>query len=289
MPTDSAGLAQAFEQQRPRLLAIAQRMLGSRADAEDAVQDAWLRLSRQDPDGIDNLAGWLTTVVGRVSIDMLRARAARPQAAYPDLAELLVVEDDSISPETEAVLAESVGLALLVVLETLTPVERLALILHDMFAVPFDEIGEVLGRSADASKMLASRARGKVQGAGRPSGTARQKRAVVDAFIAAAREGDMEALLKLLDPDVSWHTHTSREVIVRRGRAEVIELARRGARAGVTSQAVLVNGEPGVLARAGDGTPLGLMVCTVADGRVTQVLSLRDTDRLTQLDLPEPR
>ena len=164
------GLAAAFEEQRGRLVAVAYRMLGSRADAEDAVQEAWLRLSRQDATTIDNLAGWLTTVVGRVCIDMLRSRKTRRETSYDDqLPELVVTEDDEEAPEDAAVLADSVGLALLVVLDTLRPDERLAFVLHDMFAVPFEEIGQIIDRSTDATKMLASRARRKVQGAAPPT------------------------------------------------------------------------------------------------------------------------
>ncbi|MGY4900897.1 sigma-70 family RNA polymerase sigma factor [Streptomyces sp. 900116325] len=163
-PGPDEALAGAFEQQRGRLVAVAHRMLGSRADAEDAVQEAWLRLARQDTAAIDNLAGWLTTVVGRICIDVLRSRKSRPEASYDDrLPELVVTEDDGGAPEDDALLAESVGLALLVVLDTLRPTERLAFVLHDMFAVPFEEIGRIIGRSTDATKMLASRARRKVQ------------------------------------------------------------------------------------------------------------------------------
>ena len=211
-------MAEAFEEQRGRLVAVAYRMLGSRADAEDAVQEAWLRLARQDAATIDNLAGWLTTVVGRVCIDMLRSRKARPEASYGDrLPELVVTEDDDAAPEDDALLADSVGLALLVVLDTLGPAERLAFVLHDMFAVPFEEIGQIIGRSTDATKMLASRARRKVQGPHRPTDERQQQRAVVDAFLAAARSGDFEGLLRVLDPDVTWRAHTARGVVVRLG------------------------------------------------------------------------
>lgn len=174
-------LAAAFEQHRGRLEAVAVRMLGSRSDAEDALQEAWLRLSRQDAD-IDNLAGWLTTVVGRVCIDMLRARRSRGTTPYDEIPELAVVEDDGHAPEDEAVLADSVGLAMLVVLQTLTPAERLAFVLHDMFAVPFADIGQILGRSSDATKMLASRARRKVRGTDPPPDHGAPERAVVTAF-----------------------------------------------------------------------------------------------------------
>ena len=183
----AAAMAGPFEGQRERLVAVAYRMLGSRADAEDAVQEAWLRLARQDPDAIDNLAGWLTTVVGRVCLDILRSRRARPEASYDHLPELVVTEDDARAPEDDAVLADSVGLALLVVLDTLRPTERLAFVLHDMFAVPFEEIGQIIGKSADATKMLASRARRKVQGTPQPTDERQRRRAVVDAFLAAAR------------------------------------------------------------------------------------------------------
>src|SRR5919112_2039217 len=204
-------VAASFEQQRARLVAVAYRMLGSRADAEDAVQEAWVRLSRQDADTIDNLAAWLTTVVGRVCLDLLRSRRARPEVPYEErLPELVVTEDDGATPENEAVLADSVGAALLVVLDTLRPDERLALVLHDMFGVPFGEIGRILGRSTDACKMLASRARGKVRGTHRPVDERRAGREVVDAFLAAAREGDFDGLLQVLDPDVTWTTHTGR-------------------------------------------------------------------------------
>src|SRR5688572_5172088 len=179
-------VAEAFEAQRDRLRAVAYRMLGSHADAEDVVQEAWLRLSRQDAATIHNLAGWLTTVVSRISLDVLRSRQARPEASYDDgLSAFEVTLDDSPAPEEDAVLADSVGLALLVVLESLGPSERLAFVLHDLFAVPFDEIGQILGRSAAATKMLASRARGKVRTAERPTTAGRERREVVQAFLAA--------------------------------------------------------------------------------------------------------
>src|ERR1700712_6134803 len=221
-PVPEASVAAAFEDQRVRLVAVAYRMLGSRADAEDAVQEAWLRLARQDAAAIDNLAGWLTTVVGRVCIDVLRSRKASPEASSDDrLPELVVTEDSGRAPEDDAVLADSVGLALLVVLDTLRPAERLALVLHDMFAVPFEEIAPIVGRSADATKMLASRARRKVQGTHPPTEERQQQRAVVDAFLAAARRGDFEGLLRVLDPDVTWRTHSARGVVVRLGATQV--------------------------------------------------------------------
>ncbi|AKU14893.1 sigma-70 family RNA polymerase sigma factor [Luteipulveratus mongoliensis] len=280
-------LARAFELQRGRLVAVAYRMLGSRADAEDAVQEAWLRLARQDSAAIDNLAGWLTTVVGRVCIDTLRSRRAKPEASYDDrLPELIVTEVDGEGPEDDALLAESVGLALLVVLDTLRPAERLAFVLHDMFGVPFEEIGQIIGRSTDASKMLASRARRKVQDSHRPSDEPRQQRAVVDAFLAASQAGDFEGLLTVLDPDVVWRDHSTRGVVVRLGATEVATRAQRGAHSTVTGRPVLVNGEPGVVAWAANGTPVSVMACTVVDGRIVEIVSMRDPERLAAMDIP---
>ncbi|GAB3738131.1 sigma-70 family RNA polymerase sigma factor [Amycolatopsis oliviviridis] len=271
-------LASAFEEQRGRLVAVAHRMLGSRADAEDAVQEAWLRLARQDADSIDNLSGWLTTVVGRVCIDVLRSRKTRPEDSYDEPPELLILED---SPEEDAVLAESVGLALLVVLDTLGPAERLAFVLHDLFAVPFAEVGEILGKSADAAKMLASRARRKVQG--RRPVEEPQQRAVVEAFLAAAREGDFDGLIELLDPDVTWRSETPRGVVVRLGAAEVATRAQRGARAVATARPALVDGKPGVVTWDKRGRLGGVMACTIVDGRIVAIDSVSDPRRLAAL------
>ncbi|WUH89210.1 sigma-70 family RNA polymerase sigma factor [Streptomyces sp. NBC_00433] len=287
-PGPDDALAAAFEEQRGRLVAVACRMLGSRADAEDAVQEAWLRLARQDPDAIGNLGGWLTTVVGRVCIDVLRARKARPEAPYDDrLPEFTVAEDDGAAPEQDALLAESVGLALLVVLDTLRPAERLAFVLHDMFAVPFDEIGVILDRTADAAKMLASRARRKVQDAHRPPDELTRQRAVVDAFLAAARGGDFEGLLRVLDPDVTWRSYTARGVVVRLGAAEVAVRAQRGVRAAVTARPVLVNGDSGVVVWDAHGRLLGVMACTVVGGRIVGMLSVSAPERLASMGVPD--
>ncbi|MGH3352126.1 MAG: sigma-70 family RNA polymerase sigma factor [Nocardioides sp.] len=279
--------AEAFEQQRERLVAVAYRMLGSRADAEDAVQEAWIRLARQDGASIDNLAGWLTTVVGRVCIDVLRSRKTRPELSYEDrLPELVVAVDAGAAPEDDAMLAESVGLALLVVLESLTPTERLAFVLHDMFAVPFAEIGEIIGRSTDATKMLASRARRKVQGTPQPQEEPRRQRAVVDAFLAAARNGDFEGLVTLLDPNVTWRTYHPKGVLTRVGAAEVAEPVLRGARSMTAALPVRVNGEPGFVAWGANGKVLGLVACTVVEGRIVELLTVSDRKRLDALDLP---
>ncbi|TWD75286.1 RNA polymerase sigma-70 factor (ECF subfamily) [Kribbella amoyensis] len=276
-------LVATFEAQRPRLISVAYRMLGSRADAEDAVQEAWLRLARQDASSIGNLNGWLTTVVGRVCIDVLRSRKAHPEASYDDVPEVVVIEDAG-KPEDDALLADSVGLALLVVLDTLRPAERLAFVLHDMFAVPFAEIGQIIGRSEDATKMLASRARRKVQDTDRPTDEPR-KRAVVEAFLAAARQGDFEGLLRVLDPEVTWHSHTSRGEVVRIGAAEVAVRAQRGARATADARPALVNGEPGVVVFRADGELLGVMACTIVDDRIVGIVSVSDPERLAEMGL----
>lgn len=289
--TREASLADTFEQQRPRLLAVAHRVLGSRADAEDAVQEAWLRLSRQDADSIENVAGWLTTVLGRICIDMLRSRTSRaeltPTAELPEL----VVTEDVDSPEDAAVLADSVGLAMLVVLGSLRPDERLAFVLHDMFAVPFADIGQILDRSSDAVKMMASRARRKVQGVPPPTGDRRRKqeqREVVDAFLAAARDGDFDALLRVLDPDVSWQRYTAAGVTVGTGSDSVVAAVRRGQGTRVVARRVSVNGEPGILAWGPKGRPLGVMACSVDGGRLVGIVSIVDPRRLVRMSLPEP-
>lgn len=289
--TREASLADTFEQQRPRLLAVAHRVLGSRADAEDAVQEAWLRLSRQDADSIENVAGWLTTVLGRICIDMLRSRTSRaeltPTAELPEL----VVTEDVDSPEDAAVLADSVGLAMLVVLGSLRPDERLAFVLHDMFAVPFADIGQILDRSSDAVKMMASRARRKVQGVPPPTGDRRrqqEQREVVDAFLAAARDGDFDALLRVLDPDVSWQRYTAAGVTVGTGSDSVVAAVRRGQGTRVVARRVSVNGEPGILAWGPKGRPLGVMACSVDGGRLVGIVSIVDPRRLARMSLPEP-
>ncbi|NKZ10507.1 sigma-70 family RNA polymerase sigma factor [Mycolicibacterium septicum DSM 44393] len=289
--TPEASLADTFEQQRLRLLAVAHRVLGSRADAEDAVQEAWLRLSRQDADSIENVAGWLTTVLGRICIDMLRSRTSRAEPTpTADLPELVVTEDVD-SPEDAAVLADSVGLAMLVVLGSLRPDERLAFVLHDMFAVPFADIGQILDKSSDAVKMMASRARRKVQDVPPPTSDRRRKqeqREVVDAFLAAARDGDFDALLRVLDPDVSWQRYTAAGVTVGTGSDSVVAAVRRGQGTRVIARRVSVNGEPGILAWGPKGRPLGVMACSVDGGRLVGIVSIVDPRRLARMSLPEP-
>jgi RNA polymerase sigma-70 factor (ECF subfamily) len=282
-------LARRFDAERGRLRAVAYRMLGSLADAEDAVQEAWVRLARTDAAAIDNLGGWLTTVVGRVCLDMLRARAARPEEpAGGSLPDPVVTYGDEPDPEAEALLADSVGLALLVVLDTLTPAERLAFVLHDTFGVPFDEIGRTLGRSTDAAKMLASRARRRVRGAA-PADPARvdpaRQRAVVDAFLAAARGGDVAALLAVLDPDVVLRADTAGGPVLATGAHEVAGRAAMVARLAAHVRPVLVNGLPGVLAATADGEPMSVMAFTVAGDRIVEIDSIADPRRLAALNL----
>ncbi|MFJ1804013.1 sigma-70 family RNA polymerase sigma factor [Streptomyces sp. NPDC088180] len=286
-PTDP--MAETFEAQRDRLRAVAHRMLASHADAEDVVQETWLRLSRQDAATIHNLAGWLTTVVGRISLDVLRSRQARPEASYDDrLSELVVTLDDNPAPEDDAVLADSVGLALLVVLESLGPSERLAFVLHDLFAVPFDEIGQILGKSTAATKMLASRARRKVQTTERPTGAGRQQREVVQAFLAAARRGDFEELLRVLDPEVKLTVDTPSGVVVTLGATQVAAGAQLSASAATQGRAVLVNGLPGIISWREDSTPLSVLAFTVVDGRITDITVVIDPAKLALMDLPDP-
>ncbi|MBT1100543.1 sigma-70 family RNA polymerase sigma factor [Streptomyces sp. Tu10] len=282
-------MSEAFEAQRDRLRAVAHRMLGSHADAEDVVQEAWLRLSRQDSTTIHNLAGWLTTVVGRISLDVLRSRQARPESSYGDrLSELVVTLDDGPAPEDDAVLADSVGLALLVVLESLGPSERLAFVLHDLFAVPFDEIGHILGKSTAAAKMLASRARRKVRTAERPTGVGQEEREVVQAFLAAARRGDFEELLRVLHPEVKLTVDTPSGTVVALGATKVAAGAHLSAGAAAQGRAVLVDGLPGVVSWREDGTPLSVLAFTVADGRITGITVMADPSKLALMDLPDP-
>ncbi|MFF1270183.1 sigma-70 family RNA polymerase sigma factor [Streptomyces anulatus] len=282
-------MSEAFEAQRDRLRAVAHRMLGSHADAEDVVQEAWLRLSRQDSTTIHNLAGWLTTVVGRISLDVLRSRQARPESSYDDrLSELVVTLDDGPAPEDDAVLADSVGLALLVVLESLGPSERLAFVLHDLFAVPFDEIGHILGKSTAAAKMLASRARRKVRTAERPTGVGQEEREVVQAFLAAARRGDFEELLRVLHPEVKLTVDTPSGTVVALGATKVAAGAHLSAGAAAQGRAVLVDGLPGVVSWREDGTPLSVLAFTVTDGRITGITVMADPSKLALMDLPDP-
>jgi RNA polymerase sigma-70 factor (ECF subfamily) len=275
-------LAERFEADRPHLRAVAYRMLGSLADAEDAVQEAWIRLQRSDVDGVANLTGWLTTVVGRVCLDMLRSRTSRREEQVPDPVIVRDSEAEGADPEQEAVLADSVGLALLVVLDTLNPAERVAFVLHDLFGVPFDEVGRLVGRSTDAAKMLASRARRRVRGETAAPDPGRH-REIVDAFLAASRDGDFDALVALLDPDVVLRADAGRGGVLVRGAAEVAGRALMFAKfTRADIERVLVNGVAGLLARK-NGRPASLLAVTVVDGRIVEIDVLADPERLARL------
>lgn len=282
------GLAERFEAHRGQLRAVAYRMLGSLSEADDAVQEAWLRLSRADIGDVRNLGAWLTTVVGRICLDLLRARTARREEPLDvRLPDPVISPADGVDPEQEALLADSVGLAMLVVLDTLQPAERLAFVLHDSFAVPFDDIGPIVGRSADAAKMLASRARRRVQAATTvPDADLPRQREVADAFLAAARAGDFDALVAVLDPDVLLRgDHGARQASeLIRGARRVAEGAIRFGEAARHSRPVLVNGVPG-LVTAPDGRPLSVMAFTIRGGRIVEIDVLADPDRLARLAL----
>ncbi|HEX2313218.1 MAG TPA: RNA polymerase sigma factor SigJ [Thermomonospora sp.] len=281
-------LAERFEAHRGHLRAVAYRMLGSLSEAEDAVQEAWLRLSRSDTRDVDNLAGWLTTVVGRVCLDMLRSRTSRREEPLDlRLPDPIVSRPDAVDPEDAALLADSVGLALLVVLETLAPAERLAFVLHDLFGVPFDEIAPIVGRSPAAARQLASRARRRVQGAAPvPDPDLGRQREVVDAFLTAARGGDFEALVSVLDPDVVARSDAGamRPAAVLRGAETVARQALTFARIADVARPALINGAAGVVA-AVEGRPMSVMAFTVRDGRITAIDILADPERLERLDL----
>ncbi|MER6347708.1 sigma-70 family RNA polymerase sigma factor [Streptomyces sp. NPDC001595] len=282
-------IVDAFEAHRDRLRAVAYRVLGSHADAEDVVQEAWLRLSRQDTDTIDNLGGWLTTVVGRISLDVLRSGRTRREVSFDDrLPEFTVTLDDAPVPEELVALGDSVGLALLTVLDSLRPHERLAFVLHDVFAVSHEEIGTILGKSTDATKMLTSRARRKVRAAQQPTGAERQRREVVRAFLAAARGGRFEELLQLLHPEVEFTVHAAEGRFVTIGATEVATRARLAGGSAARARTATVNGRPGLISWSEDGTPLSLLAFTVTDGRVTAVTAVTDPAALALMDLPAP-
>ncbi len=271
-------LATLFEANRPQLRSVAYRMLGSASEADDAVQEAWLRLSRR-PDGIDNLRGWLTTVVARISLDMLRSRRARREEPL----DLHVPEIVGDGPEQQALLADSVGLALLVVLDTLEPAERLAFVLHDMFAVSFDEIAPLVDRSPAAARQLASRARRRVRGAvPEPDADLGAQRAVVDAFVAAAREGDFEALIAVLDPDVVIRVDRGAIKLETRGAEAVARQAITFRRLAPQARQELIGGLPGFVVRDGERA-VSVASFTVVGGRIVAIDILADPARLHRL------
>jgi RNA polymerase sigma factor (sigma-70 family) len=284
-------LAEQFEEHRPHLRAVAYRMLGSTAEADDAVQEAWLRLSRSDAGEIDNLGGWLTTVVARVCLNALRARRTHGEEPLgPHVPDPVIDAADGSSPEHEALLADSVGLALLVVLETLPPAERLAFVLHDMFGVPFDEIAPIVDRSPEAARQLASRARRRVRGAApQPDPDRARQREVVEAFFAASRDGDFEALVAVLDPDVVLHADGGvlrpDATVVVRGAETVARRALMFSRMAPHTRPALVNGTPGVVVIPPDGKVFSIMAFTVADGKIVEIDALVDPERLAAVDL----
>ena len=280
-------LAERFEEQRPRLRAVAYRMLGSRSEAEDAVQEAWLRLSGAATSDVDDLAAWLTTVVARISLNMLRSRKTRSETHVP---EPILDRADGTSPEHEALLANTVGLALLVVLESLSPAERVAFVLHDVFGLPFEEIAPIVERTPDAARQLASRARRRVQERkATPDADVVVQRNLVDAFLAAQRDGDFHRLVAVLDPDVVLRGVDEEGRLTERRGAEQVA---RGAQIfwqtfsqrGLVTRPVLVNGAPGALGML-DGKAFSVLAVTVREGKIAEIDVVRDPERLSQLDL----
>ena len=288
MPTPE-WLADQFEQHRAHLRAVAYRMLGSASEAEDAVQESWIRLGRTDVAAVENLRGWLTTVVARVCVDMLRTRTSRREdPLHVHVPDPIITRADA-NPESHAMLANSVGLALLIVLENLEPAERLAFVLHDVFGMTFEEIAPVIERSPVAARQLASRARRRVQSsAPNPERDLRAQRRVVDAFIAAVSEGNFEKLVAVLDPDVVLRADggalggASRFV---RGARAVLEQAERFSRIGLSSELVLVNGSFGFVSRRPDGRLFSVTGFTIANGKIAEMNILADPERLARLDL----
>ncbi|MFE7962315.1 RNA polymerase sigma factor SigJ [Streptomyces cellulosae] len=295
MGEDTELLARSFEEHRGHLKAVAYRMLGSLAEAEDAVQEAWLRLGRVEPGEIDNLGGWLTTVTGRICLDLLRSRTARREQPMDDtfVPDPVIRPLSGADPEQEALEADSVGIALLVVMETLAPDERLAFVLHDLFAVPFDDIAPVLERTPAATRQLASRARRRVRDTAPPSDAdATRQREALDAFRAAARTGDFQALLAVLHPDVVLRADAGALVQGAagskrlQGARRVTESAMLFSRSNAAARMVLVNGVPGLVGVA-DGRVGSVLAATVHEGRITALYILADPERLRGLTLPD--
>jgi RNA polymerase sigma-70 factor (ECF subfamily) len=290
--TDQDWLAERFEAERGHLRAVAYRMLGSLSEADDAVQEAWIRLSRTDADEVENLRAWLTTVVGRVCLNQLRARRTHPESSLEvHVADPIVTSEAGGDPEYEALLGDSIGLALLAVLETLSPAERVAFVLHDVFAVPFDDIAPVVGRSSEATRQLASRGRRRVQGAPVPDASLEGQWAVVDAFLAASRDGDFERLLDVLDPDVVLRADGGdarpRLGQLVRGREAVATNAMLFRNLAATAKRSLVNGTPGGVVWGPGGHAFAVLAFTVAGGHIVAVDVLADPERLARLDLAQ--
>ena len=283
-------LARQFEDHRPHLRAVAYRMLGSLSEADDAVQDSWLRLSRADTSEVENLRGWLTTVVARVALNMLRARnTRREQPLDVRVPDPIIDPTEGSNPEHEVLLADSVGLALRVVLETLSPAERLAFVLHDMFAVPFEEIAPIMERSPEATRQLASRARRRVRGAAPvPDADLTAQWEAVEAFLAAAREGDFDALVAVLDPDIVLRADGGLSGLSQhlRGAETVASQALLWSRTDLTMRRALINGAAGIVAFR-RGRPFSIAAVTVKNGKIAEIDFLADPDRIAQLDLTE--
>jgi RNA polymerase sigma-70 factor, ECF subfamily len=281
---DQLELANRFDRERRRLRSVAYRIVGSVSEADDAVQEAWLRLQRADAEEIENLEGWLTTVVARICLNIVRDRRSHPEQPLDAFVpEPIVATDAREDPEQEALLADAVGIALQVVLDALSPAERVAFVLHDMFAVPFDEIAELLERSPEATRQLASRARRRVRGAAPPPEPAlARQRAVVDAFLAAAREGDLDALVAVLDPDVVLRAHTRTGVIERRGAENVARGALAARRVGPIVRPALVNGTAGAVAFDGD-VPFAILAFTVVGDRAVTIDIFNDRELVPRL------
>jgi len=281
--TEEERLAAEFEIHRPYLHAIAFRVLGSHADADDAVQEAWLRLARADSRSIEELRGWLTTVTSRICLDMLRRRGVRGEEPLELSVGMLALDaDPGTNPEDEALLADSVGLALYVVMDELTPAERVSFVLHDVFEIPFDAIAGVLGRSIPATRMLASRARARIRLGAPGTATDAAGREVIDAFLAAAGRGDLEGLLAVLDPEAELHGVGPQGAFVVHGAEQIARNARVGARQGALVHPAVVDGLPGLLVTI-DGQPHTVLAVTVTNGVITMIRSLSDPDRLAQI------
>jgi RNA polymerase sigma factor (sigma-70 family) len=284
-------LTERFQQHRSHLRAVAYRMLGSVSEADDALQEAWLRIRDQDPGSVENMQAWLTTVVGRVCLNMLRSRRARREEPSVHVPDPVVSFDEDVDPEHEALLAESVGLALLVVLDALTPAERLAFVLHDVFGVPFADIATALDRSEAAAQQLASRARRRVQGSPEPDPDLARQREVVDAFFAASRDGDFDALVAVLDPDVELRIDggvlREEASLVLRGAEAVAGHAATYSKLYPFVRPALVNGAAGAVV-APRGRPFSVMAFTVTNGKITQIDALVDPERLAEFDLTLP-
>jgi len=281
-PSELEWLAQRFEENRAHLGSVAYRMLGSIADAEDAVQETWLRLSRTEESHIDNMRGWLTTVVSRICLDMLRSGSLKREGSLDTAIPDFIISRDG-NPQDEAVLADSVGLALLVVLDTLTPAERLAFVLHDMFALPFGEIAPIIGRSATTARKLASRARMRVQGAALPDEDAGRQRKVVDAFVAAAHTGNLESLIAVLDPNVVLLADRAPALKGIRGAAAVSKQALGFSKLVQKTESVLVNGAPGIISWLPNGKPMAVLGFVVSNDRIAEIYVLSDPIRFQQV------